>query len=151
MTPMDPASLPEVCRRVRLAAMALHDGEIADLTADDVQSHVSACDGCREAIAGDRRIVAHLERTVLPHPPRDLWPDVRAAIPGSGRVDRRAFAATAAVFVCWRAAQLAIDLPAPVVNSLLPLAAGLILLRPAIGRAFSFGGVAFEAPPERTS
>ena len=151
MTPMDPASLPDVCRRVRWAAMVLHDGETADLSADDVESHVSACDGCRESIAGDRRVVAHLERTVLRRPPRDLWPDVRAAITGTGIVDRRAFAATAAVFVCWRAAQLALDLPAPVINGLLPLAAGLILLRPAIGRAFSFGGGAFDVSQERLS
>jgi hypothetical protein len=151
VTPMDPVSLPDVCRRVRWAAMALHDGEIADLSADDVTSHVSACDGCRESIAGDRRVVALLDRSVLGRPPRDLWPDVRAAISDSGRVDRRAFAATAAVFVCWRAAQLAVDLPAPVINGLLPLAAGLLLLRPAIGLAFTFGGGAFDVSQERVS
>lgn len=151
MTPMDPASLPDVCRRVRWAAMLLHDGEIADLSAEDVTSHVSACDGCKESIAGDRRVVAHLEGTVLPRPPRDLWPAVEAAISNSGNIDRRAFAATAAMFVCWRAAQLAVDLPAPVINGLLPLAVGLILLRPAIGRAFSFGGGSFDVSQERVS
>ena len=151
MTPMDPAFLPDICRRVRWAAMALHDGEIADLSGDDVTAHVSGCDGCRESIASDRRVVAHLERTELRRPPRDLWPEIRAALPDSGNVDRRAFAATAAVLVCWRAAQLALDLPAPVINGLLPLAAGLILLRPAIGRAFSFGGGPFEVSQEHAS
>jgi hypothetical protein len=151
VTPMDPVSLPDVCRRVRRAAMALDDGEVADLSADEVESHVSTCDGCRESIAGDRRVVARLERSVLSRPPRDLWPGVRAAIPDSGNVDRRVFAATAAVFVCWRAAQLAVDLPAPVINGLLPLAAGFLLLRPAIGRAFSFGGGAFDVSQERVS
>ena len=151
MTPMGRDPIPERCQRVRRAAMATHDRETADLSAADISAHTASCDDCREAIERDLRLVVALNATELPRLDRDLWPGVHAAIAGSASVGRRAFAAAVAVLVCWRAAQLLFDLPAPVVNTLLPLTAALILLRPAIRQAFKFGDRPFTASQEGVS
>jgi hypothetical protein len=132
-----------------MAAMARHDGERADVSAADVSAHMSSCGDCREYIEHDLRVVASLGGTDLPRLERDLWPAVHAAIASPGGVGRRGFVAAAAVLVCWRAAQLAFDLPAPVINGLLPLSAALILLRPAIRQAFTIGDNPLQVSQER--
>lgn len=115
---------PSGCDEVRLAALAHLDGEPARLTADDVAAHTAGCGPCRAAIAGLTTLHRALEHENYERLDIDLWPDVRQRL-GSASSYRgaevAAFLGLTAVLVAWRLAQLLLDWPAPVVNSIVPL------------------------------
>ena len=121
------------CAEVRLAALARLDGESAELSAEEIDGHIAGCRACQLALAGLSSVHAGLGRMDFERLDVDLWPSiashVRASRPHRSRWEHGVILGLTAVLVAWRLAQLLIDVPAPVVNSIVPLALIVIVLR----------------------
>jgi len=70
------------CEKVLMAKMAEADGERADLSQEDLDLHLSACEKCRTEIARLHDIDAILQRSSRAEASVDLWPTL------SGRLDQ---------------------------------------------------------------
>jgi Putative zinc-finger len=110
-----------------MAAMARLDGEPAGLTSEQVDAHIAGCAACQGALDGLTTLHANLNRgDYYDHLDVDLWPVIHRRVdPRSPHPVLResvAILGLAAVLGGWRLAQLLLDLPAPVVNSVVPLA-----------------------------
>jgi predicted anti-sigma-YlaC factor YlaD len=129
------------CDDVQMAALARLDGEAAALPPEDIDRHIADCSACRAAVAEFTTLHAALGRVDYAQRDDDLWPAVRArasAIPSrTPRRERGAILGLAAALGAWRLAQLLLDLPAPVVNSLLPLAVMAFVLWRVTGDPFA--------------
>jgi anti-sigma factor RsiW len=56
------------------------EGELTPADAASLEQHLEACDDCRTILAELRDVVASAHALETPEPPRDLWPDIAAAI-----------------------------------------------------------------------
>jgi len=125
-------SSPAMCDDVQMAALARLDGEPAPLTSEDIDLHLASCDACRAAVASLTAMHARLDRMDYEELDVDLWPMMRprivAASPRPRRRERRAFIGLAAVLGTWRLAQLLLEMPMPVLNSVVPLALLVLVL-----------------------
>ena len=131
---------PPGCDDVRMAALARLDGEPARLTPEEVDAHAAGCGACQTALADLRLLHASLDRVDYERLDVDLWPAVRqrVATDSSGRTTEiRALVGLTAALVAWRLGQLLIEWPAPVVNSVVPLALILVVLRRLCGDPFA--------------
>ena len=123
------------CEDVLVAVMATLDGETPLLAADRIESHLARCSRCREAVEPMKGLQQQLAAMTLPGPAIDVWPAVERQI-GAGRSARHApwgLALVAGICVAWRTGQLVLDLPLPVVNSLVPLTLCVLLARWFVG------------------
>ena len=116
-----------------MAAMARLDGEPAGPGSERIDAHVAGCDACQGALAGLTTLHANLNRVeYYDHPDVDLWPMIHQHVASSSphRVLREsgAILGLSAALGAWRLAQLLLDLPAPVVNSVVPLALIVVVL-----------------------
>ena len=114
-----------------MAETAILDGEVPATPSDVMQAHLSTCRDCQRAIPELRRLFAGLNTLEYGNVPADLWSDVRSQLPRSLFRPRRERAAIGLVFgivVAWRVAQLALDLPLPVINSVVPLIAAVAII-----------------------
>jgi anti-sigma factor RsiW len=139
---MNPTDMP-ICKHMQMAAMARLDGEHADLTAAEVEAHVAGCAECRGAVAGLTALQTPLNTLDYERLDVDVWPGVRRGIaPGAPPVRSESLfvLALAAMLALWRLAQLSIDLPAPVVNSVVPLALTVLVLWRVVGDPFAIQG-----------
>lgn len=112
------------CERVRVALMASVDGEAAASSADDEQ-HVSACASCGQWLEELQRVVGQLQGLSYPPVQRDLWTTVAEQIgqePERWDLARRLWP-IGGIALGWRAIQLLVDVPLPLVHPLVPLAA----------------------------
>jgi len=140
-----------ICEQVQMAAMALLDGERANLTAADIDAHLTGCDGCRAAMAALTTLHSRLNRHDYESAEVDVWPGVRDAITSNAlqsRRERQSVLGLAAVLALWRLAQLSIDLPAPVVNSVVPLALTVLVLWRVAGDPFAIQVTAHQLQRE---
>lgn len=131
---------PVTCDEVQIAAMARLDGEAAPLTSEAVDAHVRGCETCRTALARLTEVHAQLNRAGFDDLDIDLWPAIHQQVASrSSRVSRETTAifALAIALAAWRTAQLLVELPAPVVNSILPLAVIVLVLRQLTGDPFA--------------
>ena len=131
---------PLSCDEVRMAALAHLDGEPALLTSDDVAAHAAACASCQAALAGLTTLHDALEREDYERLTVDLWPTIRQRLGPASAYPRReiaAFLGLAAVLVAWRLAQLLLDWPAPVVNSIVPLVLIVVVIAWITGDPFT--------------
>jgi predicted anti-sigma-YlaC factor YlaD len=129
-----------ICEQVRMAAMARLDGEHADLTPSEVETHVAGCAECRAAVAALTALHTRLDEVDYEALDVDMWPGVRRGIAPSAapaRPESRFVLALAAMLALWRLAQLSLDLPAPVVNSVVPLALMVLVLWRIVGDPFA--------------
>jgi predicted anti-sigma-YlaC factor YlaD len=129
-----------MCERVQMAAMAHVDGERADLTAAEVEAHLAGCAECRAAVVAMTALQSQLDGLDYESLDADVWPGVQSAIASSAshaQPERQFVLALASVLVLWRLAQLSIDLPAPVVNSVVPLALTVLVLWRVTGDPFA--------------
>jgi hypothetical protein len=122
----------EQCEAIRIAAMARLDRET---TPDvlDVDAHLSRCDGCRQAVADLRALHGELETLPYPSAPVDIWPTLAGRI-GAGRsrravADLKALALLGGLAICWRAAQLLLDMPFAPLHLLVPLVVVIAIIR----------------------
>jgi predicted anti-sigma-YlaC factor YlaD len=134
-------SQPSKCEEVQIAAMARLDGERVGLSSDEIDMHIARCRTCAIAIGEIRALHADLTRIDYEPLDVDLWPAVernldvvvRRRTPREGRT----ILALAIVLIAWRLAQLLFGLPGPVVNSVVPLAIVVIVLRWIAGDPFA--------------
>ena len=129
------------CNEVQMAAMARLDGEPAALTPEQVDTHVAGCDACQDALASLTALHARLNRVDYDHLDVDLWSMIHQRVaPGTPRQVLReswAIVGLAVVLGAWRLAQLLVELPAPVVNSVVPLVVIVLVLRQLTGDPFA--------------
>ena len=128
------------CDDVLAAVMARLDGETPALPADRIDAHLAGCAGCRAAAARMTAQQGQLAALSLAGPGVDLWPAVgrRIGHRSSPRHGWIAFALVAAICLVWRTGQLVLDLPLPVVNTLVPLAVLVPLVRWLVGDPLAF-------------
>lgn len=129
-----------MCERIQMAATAHLDGERADVTPAEVAAHLAGCAECRAAVAALATLQTRLNGLDYESLDVDVWPGVQTAIMSSGSQappERQFVLALASVLVLWRLAQLSIDLPAPVVNSVVPLALTVLVLWRVTGDPFA--------------
>lgn len=129
------------CDEFQMAAMAVLDGEVAALAPDEINAHVSNCDVCGAALAGLTSLNVGMARVRLDEPDVDLWPTIRASVVPAptrqGARDLTVIVGLAMAIGGWRLAQLLVDLPAPVVNSTVPLALVVVVLWRLVGDPFA--------------
>jgi hypothetical protein len=146
---------PHSCNEIRLAALARLDGEETEIPLDRVEAHVAHCVSCRAAIAGLRALHADLARVDFERLDADLWvglqPRIAEAAHPRGRRELAAVLGLSVVLVAWRLAQLLLDLPAPVVNSIVPLALVVAVLRWLTGDPFAIQTVSHQLQQRRAS
>jgi predicted anti-sigma-YlaC factor YlaD len=133
-------SLPTpLCEEVRVAAMARLDGEPFGLSSDEIEMHIAVCRPCAMEIAALSALHADLTRADYERLELDLWPTLEPTVNLIVRRRRegRTILALAAVLVVWRLAQLLLDLPGPVLNSVVPLAIVMVVLRRLTGDPFA--------------
>jgi predicted anti-sigma-YlaC factor YlaD len=115
------------CDSVQLAAMARLDGEAIPAGSDD-EAHLGGCDQCRDVIARMTRLHARLDALSYDPAPMNLWPAIHGRIaPRHPSSERVAVAALAGLVLAWRTAQLVFDVPVPILNALVPLAAVMLI------------------------
>jgi anti-sigma factor RsiW len=112
------------CERVRTTLMAALDGESDPRAAPD-REHLSTCEPCRRWLADMQAMTGRLQGLAYPRGQVDLWPAVedRLRHPDPGMALPRRLWPIGAAVLGWRALQLFIDLPLPVLHPLVPLAA----------------------------
>ena len=117
------------CEEAQLAAMARLDGERAPAGESEDARHAAECERCREAIAAMTGLHARLDALRYDAAPTNLWPAIHARIISrrTSMRERLAFAGLAALVLAWRTAQLVFDVPVPVLNALVPLAASILI------------------------
>jgi anti-sigma factor RsiW len=143
------------CDEVQMAALARLDGEAATLTFEEIDAHVASCHACRAAVADLTTLHAHLDHLDYGQIDVDLWPMVHsraaATSPHPSRRESGAILGLTAVLITWRLAQLLLDLPAPVINSVVPLALIILVLWRVTGDPFSIRVTPFQLEREGAS
>lgn len=75
-----------LCEQIRMAAMALEDGEPPDISPREVAAHVDTCAACRREIAALHDTAALFSRVERRHDHTDLRPGISAGLePASWR------------------------------------------------------------------
>ena len=123
-----------------MAALARLDGEPAGLTSEEINAHVAGCSACEAALADLTALHASLDRADYERLNVDLWPAVRqqlAADSSHRTAEIRALLGLTGALVAWRLAQLLLEWPAPVVNSIVPLVLIVLVLRRITGDPFA--------------
>ena len=131
---------PPRCDEIRMAALARLDGEPALLTAAEVEAHTGTCRDCQAALPGLSALHGALDRLDYERLEVQLWPAIRQGIVAGSAARSREIGALlglTAALVAWRLAQLLFDWPAPVVNSIVPLALVVFVLRRLTGDPFA--------------
>ena len=118
------------CEHVRMNLMAVLDGEHGAESAA-LQEHVASCASCREWLDGQETLATKLRGIGYPREDVDLWPAVQQGIRQSSQTfQAQRLWPFAAMLVVWRALQLFIDLPLPLLQLIVPLlASGVVLWR----------------------
>jgi hypothetical protein len=131
---------PPGCDEVRMAVLARLDGEQATLTSEEVDAHSASCDACQLALGDFRTLHGSLDRVDYERLDLDLWPTVRqrlGADASSRAAESGALLGLTAALVAWRLAQLLLEWPAPVINSIVPLVLIVVVLRWLTGDPFA--------------
>ena len=122
------------CERVRLELMAAFDAEVVPgqtpEPGPDARRHLASCAACSEWLAGLESMGSRLQRVSYPSAPVDLWPAVERALrPSETRpLNWRRLYLMASLVLGWRALELFVDLPLPLLHSIIPLAIGFAAL-----------------------
>jgi hypothetical protein len=120
-------NLSSDCERVRLALMAVFDGEGGPESARDRQ-HVLTCASCRRWLEDLQSMTSQLQGLPYQNAQMDLWSSVEGRIEHSEQrltLSRRLWPIGALLLV-WRAVQLFVDLPLPMLHPLVPIAAAIV-------------------------
>ncbi len=117
------------CENVRIALMASLDGE-NDLRSAQDRSHLSTCASCQRWLKDLESLNGRLQDLSYRNAQADLWSGVEGRIRHSGQ--RLALPsglwAFGATMLGWRALQLFVDLPVPVLHAVVLLAAAAALV-----------------------
>ena len=114
------------CERARMTLMASLDGESDPPAAPDAQ-HLTTCGSCQQWLKDFQSMTGQLQGLSYPAARVDLWPVVEARVRESER--RPALAQRlwliGGLVLAWRAIQLFVDLPLPVLHPIVPLVAAV--------------------------
>jgi predicted anti-sigma-YlaC factor YlaD len=120
------------CEQMRLTLMAAVDSE--DAAAGDsgpaARQHLASCAACTDWLRAYETMNARLRDVAYPTTRADLWPALEPALQRSlskPRAQHRLYV-MAVIVLGWRALQLLVDLPLPLLQSVIPLAVGLAAL-----------------------
>jgi hypothetical protein len=115
----------DLCQMVRLAEMAVLDGETPPLSLDVARSHQAECADCRKAVAAMVTLHRELGRMPFERLDVDVWSGVRPQVVSAASTPRRSLTVgiAAAVLVAWRVAQLSFEFSAPLAMAVAGLAA----------------------------
>jgi len=121
------------CDRVRLQLMAARDGVAMPGPADprlDPRQHLASCSSCDRWLREFESMTRRFQGVSYPGSQPDLWTGVEARLRRyeTTRAMTRRFWIIAASVLAWRAVQLLIDLPFPMLHPLVPLACALAAL-----------------------
>lgn len=122
---------PELCERVRMAALAIDDGEDPGMAPGEIEGHIRSCDGCRRELAGLRSATELLATSSRRGDGIDLWPVLEHSLAAAperrpAALDPRGLLVAVFLFACYKAIELAAADPAPLLR-LAPLAIGAVL------------------------
>jgi predicted anti-sigma-YlaC factor YlaD len=70
------------CEKVLIQKMALLDGEKTDLSAEEINAHLAACESCQKEFERTENAIAMLKRQERRAPDADLWSAVEKRIIG---------------------------------------------------------------------
>ena len=121
------------CDRVRLQLMAARDGETLPVSADshpDPARHLASCSSCDRWLKDFESMNSRFQGVSYPASQADLWAGIEGTLRQSdstSHVTRRLWILGASV-LGWRALQLSIDLPFPMLHPLVPLACAVAAL-----------------------
>lgn len=110
------------CEHVRMSLMASLDGE-SDPPSPAHQQHLTTCSSCQRWLKDLQAMSGQLQGLAYPNARADLWIPVEGRIRQSERslaLGRR-FWPIGATLLTWRAIELFVDLPIPVLHPLVPL------------------------------
>ena len=121
------------CERVRRQLMATLDGETVPEVTDpltDARQHLSSCSSCERWLKTFESMNSRFHALSYPRSPVDLWADVedRIRLPDASLTRAHRLWLIGALVIAWRALQLMVDLPLPMLHPLVPLAAALAAL-----------------------
>jgi hypothetical protein len=129
------------CDEIRMAALARLDGEAADLAPSEIEAHAMGCEPCRTELVRLADLHRDLGRVGYEQLDVDLWrglrPRLAESAPPVAARDVRAIVALTGALAAWRLAQLLLDWPAPVVNSIVPLVLVVVVLWRLAGDPFA--------------
>ena len=111
-----------LCESVRMAFMASVDGE-SDARSAAHEQHLLNCSPCRRWLEDAQTMTNQLRDLSYPYARVDLWPAVQDSI---SQLQQRSFPRLwpiGAIVLAWRALQLFVDLPVPLLLSLVLLLA----------------------------
>lgn len=131
---------PPGCDEVRMSVLARLDGERASLTSEEADAHTASCGACRAALADFTALHGALDRVDYERLDVDVWPTVRQRLEADASyraAESGALLVLTAALVAWRLAQLLLEWPAPVINSIVPLALIVVVLRWLTGDPFA--------------
>jgi predicted anti-sigma-YlaC factor YlaD len=141
----------ERCDEVLASVMATLDGEEAPLGKETIDAHLRGCPECRASATSLAALHGRLMEMTYRGPRIDLWPAIDAGLQADARRKRErvAFVLVAAVCISWRVAELLFELPAPVLNGILPLIVLLVVTRWLAGDPLAIALTTAELRQER--
>ena len=118
-----------LCETVRIAFMASSDGE-SDARSAAHEQHLLNCSSCRRWLNDVQSMTGQLQALSYPNAQVDLWAAVEGRIRPlkQGPSLPRLLWPIGAIVLAWRALQLFMDLPIPLLHPLVPLAALVVTL-----------------------
>ena len=118
------------CERVRLQLMAALDGEAPAADPSDARQHLAACTSCGRWWQDLQAMNSRFQGVSYPGAQPDLWAavDGRLSQPGAASGVTYPVWLVVGIVVGWRALQLVIDLPFPVLHPVVPLAGAIAAL-----------------------
>ena len=121
------------CERVRHELMAALDGEAMPPVADpraDGREHLARCSACGKWLQDLESMNSRFHVVSYPGEDVDLWPTVRGRLQQSNAGQPLTYwlGLLGALVVGWRALQLLIPLPLPVLHPIVPLAGAIVAL-----------------------
>jgi anti-sigma factor RsiW len=114
------------CDRIRQQWMAALDGE-ADAASAEAAQHMSTCQACQQWQLAFESMRGRLHALSYPAAEIDVWTTMRDRMhaPETGRTLTHRLLIIGALVFAWRALQLFVDLPWPLLHPLVPIAAAI--------------------------
>ena len=73
------------CETVCMAAMAMEDGYVSELSADQIELHLAECSNCRREIGQMRTLVSLLDEQKRKLRTENVWTQVEQRLPNASR------------------------------------------------------------------
>lgn len=68
------------CEKVLMAVMAEADGEVAELSVEEMREHLNVCKACRDEVVQIQQLTGILQQATRPEKTVNLWPAVSSRL-----------------------------------------------------------------------